>query len=152
MGVVIGETAVVGDDVTLYQQVTLGGVSLDPGKRHPTVEDGVVIGAGAAVLGPFTIGQGRSGRLQRRGAARTCARRHRGRHPRPADRAAAGRHTETCFPAYGTAPGAAIDPVSRVIDRLTERLEELNARIAQLERQPASAPRGRAEEAAHRRA
>jgi serine O-acetyltransferase len=58
MGVVIGETAVIGDDVTLYQQVTLGGVSLEPGKRHPTVEDGVVIGAGAAVLGPFTVGKG----------------------------------------------------------------------------------------------
>ena len=58
MGVVIGETAVVGDNVTLYQQVTLGGVSLDPGKRHPTVEDDVVIGAGAAVLGPLTIGKG----------------------------------------------------------------------------------------------
>ncbi|MGH6887237.1 MAG: serine O-acetyltransferase, partial [Geminicoccales bacterium] len=58
MGVVIGETAVIGDDVTLYQQVTLGGVSLEPGKRHPTIEDGVVIGAGAAVLGPFTVGKG----------------------------------------------------------------------------------------------
>ena len=58
MGVVIGETAVVGDDVTLYQNVTLGGVSLNPGKRHPTIEDDVVIGAGAAVLGPFTVGRG----------------------------------------------------------------------------------------------
>ena len=58
MGVVIGETAEIGDDVTLYQGVTLGGVSLDPGKRHPTLGDGVVIGAGAAVLGPFTVGDG----------------------------------------------------------------------------------------------
>jgi len=55
MGVVIGETAVVGDNVTLYQNVTLGGVSLNPGKRHPTIADDVVIGAGAAVLGPFTV-------------------------------------------------------------------------------------------------
>jgi serine O-acetyltransferase len=48
--------------------------------------------------------------------------------------------TETCFPAYGTAPGAAIDPVARVIDRLTERVEELNARLAELERQRDGAP------------
>ena len=58
MGVVIGETAVVGDDVTLYQNVTLGGVSLNSGKRHPTIEDDVLIGAGPAVLGPFTVGRG----------------------------------------------------------------------------------------------
>ena len=56
MGVVIGETAVVGDDVTLYHGVTLGGTSWNKGRRHPTIEDGVVIGAGAKVLGPLTIG------------------------------------------------------------------------------------------------
>lgn len=57
MGVVIGETAEVGADVTLYHGVTLGGVSLEPGKRHPTIEDGVVIGAGAKVLGAITVGR-----------------------------------------------------------------------------------------------
>jgi len=56
MGVVIGETSEIGDDVTLYHGVTLGGVSLEKGKRHPTIENGVVIGAGAKVLGPITIG------------------------------------------------------------------------------------------------
>lgn len=56
-GVVIGETAVVGDDVTLYHGVTLGGVSWSPGKRHPTIEDGVIIGAGAKILGPITVGR-----------------------------------------------------------------------------------------------
>jgi len=56
IGVVIGETAIVGDDVLIYQGVTLGGVSLQKGKRHPTVERGVVIGAGAKVLGNITIG------------------------------------------------------------------------------------------------
>jgi serine O-acetyltransferase len=56
VGVVIGETAVIGDDVLIYQQVTLGGVSLTKGKRHPTLEKGVVIGAGAKVLGNITIG------------------------------------------------------------------------------------------------
>lgn len=56
-GVVIGETAEVGDDVTLYHGVTLGGVSWNPGKRHPTLEDGVVVGAGAKILGPITVGR-----------------------------------------------------------------------------------------------
>ncbi|MEZ5653833.1 MAG: serine O-acetyltransferase [Burkholderiaceae bacterium] len=58
MGVVIGETAVIGDDCTIYQGVTLGGTSLERGKRHPTLEAGVVVGAGAKVLGPFTVGKG----------------------------------------------------------------------------------------------
>jgi serine O-acetyltransferase len=58
MGVVIGETAEVGDDVMMYHGVTLGGRSLDPVKRHPTVGDGVVLGAGARVLGPVVVGAG----------------------------------------------------------------------------------------------
>jgi serine O-acetyltransferase len=57
MGVVIGETAEIGDDVTLYQQVTLGGTTLERGKRHPTLEDGVIVGAGAKILGGFTVGR-----------------------------------------------------------------------------------------------
>ncbi len=57
-GVVIGETAEIGDDVTLYQGVTLGGTKLHRGKRHPTLEDGVIVGAGAKVLGGFTVGRG----------------------------------------------------------------------------------------------
>jgi len=57
-GVVIGETAEVGCDVTLYHGVTLGGVSWNPGKRHPTLCDGVVVGAGAKILGPITVGHG----------------------------------------------------------------------------------------------
>ena len=55
-GVVIGETTVIGDDVTIYQGVTLGGTGKDTGKRHPTIGNGVTIGAGAKVLGPITIG------------------------------------------------------------------------------------------------
>ena len=55
-GVVIGETAEVGDDVTLYHGVTLGGISTDHGKRHPTLGDRVVVGAGAKILGPVTLG------------------------------------------------------------------------------------------------
>ncbi|MGC3873783.1 serine O-acetyltransferase [Halomonas sp. GXIMD04776] len=58
LGVVIGETAEVGNDVTLYQGVTLGGTSWNKGKRHPTLEDGVIVGAGAKILGPFIVGAG----------------------------------------------------------------------------------------------
>jgi len=58
IGVVIGETAIVKDNVTIYQGVTLGGVSLNPGKRHPTIEEDVTIGAGAKILGNITIGKG----------------------------------------------------------------------------------------------
>ncbi len=57
MGVVIGETAVIEDDCTLYHGVTLGGTSWNKGKRHPTLKQGVVIGAGAKILGPITIGR-----------------------------------------------------------------------------------------------
>jgi serine O-acetyltransferase len=55
-GIVIGETTVIGNDVLIYQQVTLGGVSLSKGKRHPTIEDNVTVGAGAKILGNITIG------------------------------------------------------------------------------------------------
>lgn len=56
MGVVIGETTVIGDNCTIYQNVTLGGTGKDKGKRHPTIGDNVMIGSGAKVLGPFTVG------------------------------------------------------------------------------------------------
>lgn len=56
-GVVIGETAEIGDDVTLYQGVTLGGTGLEPGKRHPTLENGVTVGSGAKLLGPIHVGE-----------------------------------------------------------------------------------------------
>ncbi len=58
MGVVVGETAEIGDDVTLYQGVTLGGTGFATGKRHPTVQDNVTIGSGAKLLGPITVGHG----------------------------------------------------------------------------------------------
>ena len=58
MGVVIGQTAEIGDDCTLYHGVTLGGTSWSPGKRHPTLGNGVVVGAGAKILGPILIGDG----------------------------------------------------------------------------------------------
>ena len=58
MGIVIGETAEVGDDCLIYHGVTLGGTGKDQGKRHPTIENNVMIACGAKVLGPFTVGEG----------------------------------------------------------------------------------------------
>lgn len=144
MGVVIGETAEIGDDVTLYQGVTLGGVSLNPGKRHPTIADGVIIGAGAAVLGPFTVGKG-----ARVGSNAVVLREvppgvtvtgipARAAGPRPVVR-----DEEFCFAAYGTKPGEAMDPLGRHLDRLNERVLELEARLAALEEEPRRALAGR---------
>jgi serine O-acetyltransferase len=120
-------------------------VSLNPGKRHPTVEDDVVIGAGAAVLGPFTVGRG-----ARVGSNAVVLREvppgatmvgvpARQVGPQPAT-------TERCFPAYGVEPGVTIDPVSRAIDRLTQQVEELTARVAQLEHPTEPVPETPAEE------
>ncbi len=133
MGVVIGETAEIGDNVTLYQGVTLGGVSLDKGKRHPTIEDDVVIGAGAAVLGPFRVGRGARigsnavvlkevppGATMVGVPARMVG-------PRPVREAEPAR-----FPAYGTEPGELPDPVVQAIDRLNARIAELERRIEEL--------------------
>ncbi len=79
MGVVIGETAIVGEDVTLYQGVTLGGTGKEHGKRHPTLLDNVVVGGGAKILGNITVGQ-QLPDWRRIGRAAQCARRfHRGR-------------------------------------------------------------------------
>ena len=58
MGVIIGETTVIGDDCTIYQGATLGGTGKDKGKRHPTLGNNVMVGSGAKVLGPFTVGDG----------------------------------------------------------------------------------------------
>ena len=73
MGVVIGQTAEVGNNVTIYQGATLGGTGKDSGKRHPTIEDDVVISSGAKVLGPFRVGKGSRIGAVRRGAQRSAA-------------------------------------------------------------------------------
>ena len=83
MGVVIGETAEIGDDVTLYQGVTLGGTGFACGKRHPTVEDNVTIGSGAKLLGPITIGHGSKIGANTRRHPRRAAELDRRRQPRP---------------------------------------------------------------------
>ncbi len=135
MGVVIGETAIIGDDVTLYHGVTLGGTSWKPGKRHPTIESSAVIGAGAQVLGPVTVGTGaRIGSnavvLRDVAASATMV----GIPARPASVAAEPVTEEKGgFPAYG-APSAEIsDAVSRSVDGLLQELDRLRVRIEELE-------------------
>ncbi|MCW8836555.1 MAG: serine O-acetyltransferase [Rhodospirillales bacterium] len=131
-GVVIGETAEIGNDVTLYQGVTLGGTTIDKGKRHPTLEDGVIVGSGAQVLGPLTLGEG-----SRIGAnavvlsdvpkgvtvvgipARMLMRRK--------------NKGDDEFCAYGTPSGDVPDPVARSIDSLRRQVSLLMARVEELE-------------------
>lgn len=141
MGVVIGETAIIGDNVTLYQQVTLGGVSLNIGKRHPTIEDDVVIGAGAAVLGPFTVGKG-----ARVGANAVVLKEVEpgtsvvGIPAKPIGPQEVTLDQQQCFPAYGMLPGAAGDPVARSLDLLHGELERLAAKVTVLEARDAGRP------------
>lgn len=131
MGVVIGETAEVGDDVTLYQGVTLGGTSLEHGKRHPTLEDGVIIGAGAKILGPLTIGArarvGSNAVVLRDVAPGTTV------VGVPARAAADRSKVENLgFCAYGS-PADLPDPVARAMEALCGDLERLQRRVMELE-------------------
>jgi serine O-acetyltransferase len=128
MGVVMGETTEIGDDVLIYQGVTLGGTSLKKEKRHPTIEDNVMISSGAAVIGPVTIGKG--------------------------SRIGAGAVVVSSAPPYSTIvgiPGKVIegqsaktdvvqldhaklpDPVARAMNTLVEKLNILTARMGEIE-------------------
>ncbi len=128
-GVVIGETAEIGNDVTLYQGVTLGGTSLNQGKRHPTLEDGVIVGAGARVLGPITVGAG-----ARIGAnAVVLAEVPKGVTMVGIPARPVMRHgKDHKFQAYGLDADLP-DPVLRAIDDLRHEVARLNSRIAELE-------------------
>jgi serine O-acetyltransferase len=130
MGVVIGETAVIGDDAYLYHQVTLGGTSTQHGKRHPTVGRDVVIGAGAKVLGAITIGDGaRVGAnavvLEAVAAGTTVV----GIPARPVDRAP---RQDPCFDCYGLPQDGEMDPILCAIESLRAELCELEGRVGQL--------------------
>lgn len=138
MGCVIGETAVVGNDVTLYHGVTLGGVSLKREKRHPTVGDHVVVGSGAQVLGPITVGEG-----ARIGAnAVVIADVPPGvtmvgipaRQVMPRDRSGATQE----FVAYGTPPDGLKDPVAKALEGMMGEIQGLRARVVELEEAAAS--------------
>ncbi len=140
MGVVIGETAEIGDNVTLYQGVTLGGVSREKGKRHPTLENDVIVGAGAKILGPLTIGaHARVGsnavvvKNVARGATVVGV---------PAKTVRPREQSESeDFCAYGTPAGEQPDPVARSIDALLDNVQYLAARVEQLEREIAGSRR-----------
>jgi serine O-acetyltransferase len=130
MGVVIGETAEIGDDVMLYHGVTLGGTSLKQGKRHPTLENGVIVGAGAKILGPITIGAN-----ARIGANAVVVK------DVPAGATAIGiaarvvppREQRGEFVAYGTPTTDLPDPVARAIGGLVDQIDRMAARVTELE-------------------
>ena len=136
-GIVIGETAEIGDDVTLYQNVTLGGVapSVDSAaqvnrKRHPTIRNDVIIGSGAQVLGPIVVGEG-----ARIGANAVVVK------DVPAGVTMVGvaarqlppKECRHDFMAYGTPTGELADPVARALESLTREVAALNRRVAELE-------------------
>jgi serine O-acetyltransferase len=137
VGVVIGETAEIGDDVTLYQGVTLGGTKLHRAKRHPTLGDGVIVSAGAKVLGAFTVGAG--ARIGPNAVVRSevppggrvvappstlLGRDSRDARSKPAE-----------FVPYGT-PGDEIpDPIARALNGLVDEVRALRARVVELERE-----------------
>ena len=127
-GIVIGETCVIGDNCLLYQGVTLGGTGKETGKRHPTLEDNVIVGSGAKVLGPFTIGS----------------------H----SKIAANAVVLEAIPPYSTAVGVPAkvvrqngkkvesdpldqvhipDPIAQELQRLNNKIEELEARLKEKE-------------------
>ena len=136
--VVIGETAEVGDDVTLYHGVTLGGTSWNKGKRHPTLADGVVVGAGAKILGPICIGE-----RVRVGANSVVVK------DVPADRTVVGVPGRIVDTRVGTArqqtdnpDGISLDhnlmpdPVAKSIACLIERIETLEKELAEIRHEP----------------
>jgi serine O-acetyltransferase len=144
MGVVIGETAEIGDDCYLYHGVTLGGTSLAHGKRHPTIGNGVIIGAGAKVLGPFTVGDNaRVGSnavvLEAVPAGTTVV----GIPARAVERPPA--RERRGFDAYGSPAEGVHDPLLHDIEALRAEVTEMEARLARLaasrrEAAPAPAP------------
>ena len=133
MGCVIGETAEIGDDVTLYHGVTLGGVSLAREKRHPTLEKGVIVGSGAQVLGPVTVGENaRIGAnavvLKDVPAGVTMV-------GIPAKQVLPRQHGEpaTAFHAYGTPRPDIPDPTAKALDALSAEVAALRARLETVE-------------------
>ncbi len=136
-GVVIGETAEIGNDVTLYHGVTLGGVSWNPGKRHPTLGDGVVVGAGAKILGPITVAKN-----ARVGANSVVTK------DVPSGMTVVGIPGRVVLPVAArriTEQGIDLDhhlmpdPVGKAIGCLLGRIKELEARLARVEPTPEAA-------------
>jgi serine O-acetyltransferase len=135
-GVVIGETAVVGDDVTLYHGVTLGGTSWNKGRRHPTLANGVVVGAGAKILGPISVGErvrvgANSVVVKNVPADCTVV----GVPGRIVDSRASGPRMQT-GDAISLDHNLLPDPVAKSIACLIERIEMLEKEIAELRHEP----------------
>lgn len=133
MGVVIGETAVIGDDCTLYHSVTLGGTTWNKGKRHPTLHNGVVIGAGAKVLGPIDIGAGarvgsNSVVLKSVPAGATVV----GIPAHIVDSRDEKSERNANFNAYGITADMP-DPIAKAINRMLEHIKNLDDQIATLQ-------------------
>jgi serine O-acetyltransferase len=140
VGVVIGETAEIGDDVTLYQGVTLGGTSLNRGKRHPTLADGVIVGAGAKVLGAFTVGKGaRVGANAVVLAAVEPGVTVAGIPARPMG--SEKKDEKPQFLPYGTPCDEIPDPVVHALSGMMQEVTALKARLEEMERQREAAPR-----------
>ncbi len=138
MGVVIGETAEIGDDCTLYHGVTLGGTTWEKGKRHPTRENGGVIGAGAKVLGPLTVGAnariGSNAVVVRDVPANATVVGIPGRVVQAVDekfRQRAETARKLGFDAYGQVPNMP-DPVSQALDSLLDHARDVEMEIAEL--------------------
>lgn len=135
MGVVIGETASIGDDVTLYHDVTLGGTSLSKGIRHPQLGNNVIVGAGAQLLGPIKVGDGaRIGsnavvvKDVEPGATMVGVPAHTFN-----EKAAAGQTKAKSFEAYGTPNDADADPVFKILGQLQQEIDVLQRRVTELE-------------------
>lgn len=137
-GVVIGETAEIGNDVTLYHGVTLGGTSLDAGKRHPTLSDGVIVGAGAKILGPVLVGK--DARVGANAVVLADVPEGVTMVGIPA-RVVLPRHKNEGFHAYGCDEDLP-DPVLRAVETLRKEMARLQARIDELEAEkwPLGAP------------
>jgi serine O-acetyltransferase len=137
MGVVIGETAEIGDDCTLYHGVTLGGRSPRRGekgqKRHPTLGNGVIVGSGAQILGPFRVGDG-----ARIGAGAVVISEVPdgvtmvGPPARAIPRRGTAKEAEPVFMPYGI-PGDIPDPIARALSGLLDEVTRLRAQLAALE-------------------
>jgi serine O-acetyltransferase len=135
MGVVIGETAEIGDDCTLYQGVTLGGTSLDRDqKRHPTLGNGVIVSVHAQVLGPFRVGDGARIGAQAvvlnevpEGATMV------GIPAKPVARRAASSGSQPAFQPYALGPEIP-DPIARALNGLLDEVTTLRARLSELEK------------------
>lgn len=132
MGVVIGETSEIGDDVTLYHGVTLGGTTWNQGKRHPTLADNVVVGAGAKILGPVVVGKGAligSNAVVVKDVApgATVV----GIPARAVDSGAQRR--DSFFAAYGVSSADMPDPVSKALKSVLDHIDDLESRLARIE-------------------